>query len=190
MAETVEERTGVLHSGVSRRTVLKGAAVAGGALWVAPVIESFPSVAAAASAVTPQTVYYLSGTTTISWLALVVQVGSGSGATYYLAKINPGKTPLLQWYDGSGPSFPCGGSSTWPIPTSPYITPTTGPSPSPLKVVEASSNSVTVTVTSGDSIVIEEQHGGNSNGTGSTCYGSGSSTSPLDLTGTITFTFS
>ena len=199
MTELVEGRTGVLHSGLSRRTVLKGAAVAGGVLWVAPVIESFPTVAAAGSAVKPQVVT-LSGTSTISWMALIVQVGT----VYYLAKIyqpDDDGSWVIEWYsgqsswqdgsagDGGAQAFPCGDGTTWTIPSPPVLV-NTAPSPSPLTLgtvttdTSGDATSITVTVSSGDSIITEEQHGHNSTtGKGSTCGGS----SPLTLTGTITF---
>jgi hypothetical protein len=40
----------VVSSRISRRTLIKVGAIAGGAVWVAPVIDSFSNVAAAASA--------------------------------------------------------------------------------------------------------------------------------------------
>ncbi len=47
--EDVQE-SGEARPGLSRRRVLQGAVVAGGAVWAAPVVESFVTAAAAASA--------------------------------------------------------------------------------------------------------------------------------------------
>lgn len=49
MSEQFSVEQGAERTGVSRRTLLKGAAVVGGTVWVAPVIESFTNRAAAAS---------------------------------------------------------------------------------------------------------------------------------------------
>ena len=39
------EDTGIGKQGISRRTLLKGGAVVGTALWVAPVVETLPAPA-------------------------------------------------------------------------------------------------------------------------------------------------
>lgn len=52
MGENPSESSG--GSGLSRRTLLKAGAVVGGGIWAAPVVESFVSKAAAATASTTQ----------------------------------------------------------------------------------------------------------------------------------------
>jgi hypothetical protein len=69
------------HPGHSRRTLLKGAAVGAGVLWVTPVVESFISPAAA-----------VSGTGTVGLFK------SGNGSS------NPALTTLCQ----NGPGSPAG----------------------------------------------------------------------------------
>lgn len=45
----MEEETSLAASGITRRDIIKAGAVVGGAVWVAPVIDSFVSRAAAGS---------------------------------------------------------------------------------------------------------------------------------------------
>jgi len=44
-----EEATAEIHSRITRRRVLRAGVIATGAIWVAPVVDSFVSKAAAAS---------------------------------------------------------------------------------------------------------------------------------------------
>jgi hypothetical protein len=43
------EEPGIVHAGISRRTMIKAGAIVGATLWVAPVVESFTTPASAAS---------------------------------------------------------------------------------------------------------------------------------------------
>ncbi len=51
--ETSTEGGSLVNSRISRRNLMKAGAIVGGSVWVAPVIDSFTSVAAAASKATP-----------------------------------------------------------------------------------------------------------------------------------------
>lgn len=182
MSEEISVEGGVGHSTVSRRTVLKGAAVVGGTVWVAPVIESFASKAAAASAGTPN--FCLNGIVSISWLALIVEDTANS--TAYVAMINYNSTDIT-W--GTTQSFPCDKSSTWTPPSTVNgVTVASGSPPAGvtlITVTSASASAITVNVASDAVILQEEEHGGAGphNG-GSTCA---STTVSFPGPGSVTF---
>jgi hypothetical protein len=85
-----EERAGtaegVLQSRISRRNLVKGGAVLGGSIWVAPAIESFVYQAAAASATCPPPgAYGLSGLT-------ILYTRSGDTTDIFWSFIGQGQT--------------------------------------------------------------------------------------------------
>ena len=150
---------------VSRRTLMKAGAVAGGAAWVAPtVLESFASPAAAASA--PPTsepcVYLLS----ISYIALIVEGPSG---VYSLVKINYNETTAgaitsVTVTQGNKQALPCGGKNSDLVPPYTSLTGT-----ATVTLVSYTATSVTFKVAAGDTVLWYGAHGKNPNGIGSSC---------------------
>ena len=162
----------VTHRPLSRRGLMKAGVVAGTAVWVAPAVESFVSPAAAASGPTTEC---LTGIASISWLALIIK----QGGSYYIAKIDPGKG-TVSWDVTNPKAYPCGGSSTWPVPSHDYVL-TAAPG---VAVVTSTTVAVTVTLPAGSVITAVEAHGKAAFGRGSTCV-----SGPSGLTGPGTFTF-
>lgn len=106
--------------GLSRRTMLKAGAVTAGAVWVAPVIESVTSSAAAQSATTSSGVGF-------SFVTVLLSFPSGSGTDYYRLKFDYSAVSGLTTYatcepapvSGNGTSFSNGPCFTSDDPTQP-----------------------------------------------------------------------
>jgi len=111
------QEIGGARSGLTRRRVLQGAVVAGGAVWAAPAVESFVTAAAAASAAALPFTYTLSAqqvaSTSTGVLQLTVAVSftntdsavehvAFSGNVKFGATTKPlGLGPSLDVYPGS-----------------------------------------------------------------------------------------
>jgi hypothetical protein len=99
--------------GISRRKVLVGGALAAGAVWVAPMITGFDSIASAASAQPGSSQSGLG----FSYVSVLLSTTSDGTTTYYRLKYDYGNgvvTPV------SGPTFangPCFGTEDTSDPT-------------------------------------------------------------------------
>jgi hypothetical protein len=166
--ETLQE-AGPLSSHITRRNLIKAGAIVSGAVWVAPVIDSFVSTAGAVGSVPlPKTTTTVcTPLVSLSWVAIIIQDSSGN---YCIGKINAGGGDYIDWDNTNPNAYPCGSNTLWPIPNLTYQSASYCAALN-LQVLTNTTCDVSIVLPSGDMLLAESGHGGaGPGGGGSTCY--------------------